>query len=104
MNYSELIARALNGRSTYAVAKLLGINQVTLSRYIKGERLPDFDTALKLANEAGVAPGEAFETLAAEQRMHKSKQFKLQSGFVQTDLLLFLATAGIGTLVLYYVK
>ena len=86
------------------MSKIWGVPQKTLDRYVKGERMPDYDTALKMAKEAGVAPEEAFETLAAEERIHKSKQFKLQSGFVQTDLLLFLATAGIGTLVLYYVK
>lgn len=93
MNYSELIAKAIKGRKIAAVAKEWGVNQMTLGRYVSGERLPDFDTALKIANEAGVAPGDAFETLAAEQRMHKSRQFRLQSGFVQTTYPLIVAGA-----------
>lgn len=92
MNYEELIAKALNGRSVNSVSKMWGLPQKTLDRYVKGESMPDFDTAWKIATDAGVDPGEAFKTLAAEQRMHKSKQFKLQSGFVQTTLLTCIAT------------
>ena len=91
MTYQELIAKALNGRTKYAMAKVLGITQVTLGRYVSGERLPDFDTAWKLAKEADVDPAEAFETLAEAQREHKSKQFKLQMGFVQIELVALLA-------------
>lgn len=95
MNYSELIAKALKGRSTYAMSKQWGIGQMTLSRYVKGERLPDYDTALKIAKEAGIPPGDAFETLAEEERIRKARQLRLQSGFVQTDLLLIVATCGL---------
>ncbi|MGZ8292653.1 MAG: helix-turn-helix domain-containing protein, partial [Telluria sp.] len=75
--------------------KQWGIPHGTLSRYVSGERMPDFDTALKLTQEAGVDPAVAFETFARTEQLHKSKQFKLQSGFVQTDLLLILGTGGI---------
>ena len=98
MNYQELIEKALKGRSTYAMSKHWGIGQMTLSRYIKGERLPDYDTALKIAKEAGIEPGDAFETLAAEERMRKARQLSAQSGFVQTDLLLIVATCGLAAL------
>lgn len=91
MNYQELIAKALKGRPVMTMAKAWGVNNVTLTRYVKGERLPDFDTALKMAKEAGVDPGEAFETLATAERMHKAKQFKLQSGFVQIQHIALLA-------------
>jgi transcriptional regulator with XRE-family HTH domain len=92
MNYSEMIARALNGRSVNSMAKTWGLQQRTLDRYVKGESLPDYDTAMKIAVEAGVPPGEAFETLAAEARNHKAKNFKLQMGFVQNGMLPLLLT------------
>lgn len=66
MSYQELIARAMQGKSVYQRSKELGVNQMTLSRYAKGERLPDYHTALVLAKEAGIEPGEAFVALAEE--------------------------------------
>lgn len=101
MNYNELIAKALKGRSVNSMAKTWGLQQKTLDRYVKGESMPDLDTVLKIVKEAGVAADDALETLAAEQRAHKSRQFRLQRGFVQTDLLLIVGTAGIAALVIY---
>jgi len=60
--------------------------------------MPDYNTALRMAKEAGIDPAEAFEVFAEEERIHKVKNFKLQMGFVQTDLLLFIATGGISCL------
>lgn len=97
MEYTELIAMALRGRSVTAMSKQWGINQVTLNRYMKGERMPDFDTALKIAKEAGVEPGEAFEVLAAEERNHKSKNFRLQMGFAKPGALVTAAVIAICT-------
>ncbi|MDQ1921567.1 helix-turn-helix domain-containing protein [Massilia pseudoviolaceinigra] len=94
MNYEELIAKALKGRSINSMAKAWGVNQPTLSRWVNGQRLPDYNTALKIAKEAGVEPGEAFEVFAAQERNHSSKNFRLQQGFVQTELLLLLTVAG----------
>lgn len=74
MNYEELIAKALNGRSINSMAKAWGVNQPTLSRWINGQRLPDYNTALKIAKEAGVEPGEAFEVFAAQERNHNAKK------------------------------
>jgi len=99
MKYSELIELALKGRSVNSMARTWGVPQPTLAKYMQGNRLPDYDLALKIAIEAGVEPGEAFVTLAEEQRNLKSKNFKLQRGFVQTDLLLAMATGGISVLV-----
>lgn len=95
MNYEELVEKALRGRSIAAMAREWGLNQPTLHRYVKGGRLPDYDTALKMAKEAGVDPTVAFEALAAEERVQRVKNFKLQMGFVQTDLLLSIATLGV---------
>jgi transcriptional regulator with XRE-family HTH domain len=98
MNYQELIELALNGRTVSAAARSWGVPQPTLHKWVRGERMPDYNTALKMAKEAGIDPAEAFEVLAAEERNHKIKNFKLQMGFVQTDLLLFIATGGLSYL------
>jgi predicted transcriptional regulator len=71
MEYSELIENALKGRSVNSMAKMWGVSQKTLDRYVKGESMPDFDLALKLVEEAGVDPAEAFRTLAEEAKLHK---------------------------------
>lgn len=101
MKYSELIQMALRGRSVNSMAKTWGVPQPTLAKYMQGNRLPDYDLALKIANEAGVEPGEAFITLAEEQRNLKSKNFKLQRGFVQTLPLLSMATGSAIVLMFY---
>lgn len=95
MNYQELIAKTLHGRTVYQLSKMWGVNQPTLHNYMKGVRMPDFDIAWRMAEVAGVDPAEAFKAIAEETRLHKSKQFKLQMGFVQTDLLLSIATLGV---------
>ncbi|CAG2143028.1 helix-turn-helix domain-containing protein [Cupriavidus plantarum] len=74
MSYKELIALALQGKSVYQRSKELGVNQMTLGRYVRGERLPDYQTALMLAQEAGVDPGEAFVMLAQEEAMRSRVQ------------------------------
>ncbi|MBB3122161.1 helix-turn-helix domain-containing protein [Pseudoduganella violacea] len=98
MNYQELIEKALGGRTVNAVAKVWGVSQPTLSRYAKGERMPDWNTGLRIAKDAGIDPTEAFEIFAQEEQAHKVKNFKLQMGFVQIDLLLFIATGGLSCL------
>lgn len=102
MKYSELIEKALKGRSVNSMARTWGVPQPTLAKYMQGDRLPDYDLALKIALEAGVEPGDAFLTLAQEQRNLKAKNFKLQQGFVQTPLL-FTMTAGSAILLMIYI-
>lgn len=91
MNYGELIARALNGRSVNSMAKAWGVRQPTLDRYVKGHALPDYDLALKIVKEAGVSVAEGFEVLADEDRNRKIRNFKLQSGFAKTKSLIAMA-------------
>ncbi|WP_093389705.1 helix-turn-helix domain-containing protein [Rugamonas rubra] len=91
MNYAEMIDRAMKGRSVNSLAKAWGLQQRTLDRYVKGQSMPDYETALKIAKEAGVEPGEAFEVLVTEERSHKARSFKLQMGFVQITLLALMA-------------
>ncbi|MNN15407.1 hypothetical protein D3C81_1285090 [compost metagenome] len=101
MKYSDLIEMALKGRSVNSMARTWGVPQPTLARYMQGNRLPDYDLALKIAIEAGVEPGEAFVALAEEQRNLKAKNFKLQRGFVQITPLLSMAIGSATILVLY---
>lgn len=81
MSYLEIIKKALNGRSVNAAAKAWGINQMTLNRYAKGERLPDYTAAKIIANEAGVSAGEMLETLADEEGKRRSKLEKVSASF-----------------------
>jgi predicted transcriptional regulator len=71
MNYAEMIAKAFTNRSVNAMAKMWGIPQKTLDRYCKGETLPDYDTAEKIADQAGIERGVAFAILAEETRLRK---------------------------------
>jgi len=71
MSYQELIARALHGRSARVVAQQMGVPQQTFNRYARGERLPDYATALLLAKEAGMDLREVFLTLAQEEAKRK---------------------------------
>ena len=81
MEYSEFIAKALKGRSVASVAKRLNVSQMTLKRYVRGDRLPDYDTALLLATEAGVSPGEVMLLLAHEERRRKLTKDMIAAGF-----------------------
>ena len=79
MGYTDLIALAMKGKSIYQRSKELGVNQMTLNRYAKGERLPDYQTAFMLAQEAGIDPGEAFRVLAEEEARRKGGDRKAPS-------------------------
>lgn len=66
----------------------MGMQQVTLNRYVRGDRLPEYAQALVLAKEAGVDPRDALMTLAAEDAKRKgleifSKGFKLLLSLVK---------------------
>ena len=105
MNYEELIAKALNGRSVNSTARAWGLPQPTLDRYVKGQSLPDYDLAEKIFADAGVDEGTGFKVLAEETRNRKARSFKLkkQGGFVQIDLFAFIFGGAVAQL-LYYVK
>lgn len=80
MSYKELIERALHGRSVNQAAKDIGMAQVTLNRYVRGDRLPEYAQAVLLAKEAGVDPREALMTLAMEDMKRKGLE-KISEGF-----------------------
>lgn len=76
MDYKELIELALQGRSVNSAANALGIPQPTFQRYVKGERMPDFDYGLRIVQAAGVDLQEAFLLLATTEREYKRKVSK----------------------------
>ena len=71
MEYSEFVAAALKGRSVNSMAKAWGVQQRTLDRYVKGTHLPDYHTAMLMAQEAGVAIDTTFVLLAREESKRK---------------------------------
>lgn len=73
MNYAEFVAKALRGRSVYAVSKAWGLNQMTAKRYTKGERIPKYSTAKTMAMDAGLNLADVFEILASEEEKRKRK-------------------------------
>lgn len=95
MNYDEMIAKALKGRSVNSMAKAWGLQQKTLDRYVKGESMPDYNTGLRIAKEAGIEPGEAFEALAQAERIHKARNFKLQMGHTRAELIAAIALVAV---------
>lgn len=95
MSYQNLIAKLLNDKTVYQLSKMWGVGQPRLHRYMKGEVLPDYETAWKMAETAGVAPEEAFKALAEEAAIHKSKSFKLQRGFVHAEMAVIGASVNI---------
>ncbi|MDF3831828.1 helix-turn-helix transcriptional regulator [Cupriavidus basilensis] len=81
MSYSELIDKALHGRSVNSVAKAIGMKQQTLDRYVKGQTLPDYTSAFLLAREAGIDPREMFLALVEEEAKKKGVLEKISKGF-----------------------
>lgn len=81
MNYEQFIEKAKNGRTVAALADALGVQKMTLNRYMRGDRLPDYETALLLAREADISPGEAMVLLAEEQRRRKHAKEIFAAGF-----------------------
>lgn len=87
MSYRELIEKALHGRSVNQAAKDLGMQQTTLNRYVRGDRLPDYTAAFALAKEAGVDAATMFLALVEEEARKKGLMEKISEGFKQLVLL-----------------
>lgn len=73
MNYEKFVKMALKGRSVNQAAKDWGMQQTTLNRYVNGGRLPDFATAVKMAEEADMPLQEAMVILAREEISRKKR-------------------------------
>jgi len=87
MSYRELIEKALHGRSVNQAAKELGMQQTTLNRYVRGDRLPDYTAAFVLAKEAGVDAATMFLALVEEEAKKKGLTAKIAEGFKKLVLL-----------------
>jgi hypothetical protein len=87
MTYQELIARALHGRSVNKAAHEWGIPQKTLDTYAKGKRMPDYQTALLIAQEAGVEPGIVLRICAAEEALKKPRGMFAEMGYAAAAIL-----------------
>jgi len=87
MNYRELIARALRGRSVNQTAKDWNIPQKTLDNYVKAERIPDYQTALIIAREAEVDPGEVMLIFARQEAAKKPRRFFTEMGYATAALM-----------------
>jgi len=72
METRELIAKAMKGRTIYRAAKDWGMPITTLTQYVKGGRLPDFSTAILIADEVGIDHGQMLEMLAQEEKTKKA--------------------------------
>lgn len=81
MNYEQFIEKARKGRTVAALAEALGMHKMTLNRYVRGDRLPDYETALMLGEEAGISPGEVMLLLAHEERRRKLSKDMIAAGF-----------------------
>jgi hypothetical protein len=81
MSYLEILKRALKERSVNQAAKDWQMQQVTLNRYVSGQRLPDYLTAKIIAEEAGISGAEMLDALAAEEKKMKSKKEKISKSF-----------------------
>ncbi|GAB7524065.1 helix-turn-helix domain-containing protein [Paraburkholderia sp. 2C] len=81
MNYDELIAKALQGRSVSATAAHLGMSKMTLNRYVRGSHIPDYRTAALLAKEANVSLGEVMQIMVAKEAELKGSKEVFAAGF-----------------------
>jgi len=91
MNYEELIEKTLRGRSVRKTAEVWGVPQATLDKYMRGVRTPDVHTILKIIDESGVPATEVLEVIAAHERNHSVKNFKLQMGFARSGFVALIA-------------
>ena len=71
MDYVELIEKALGGRSARRAAQMWDIPASTLDRYMRGERMPDFKTTVKIIEDSGIPAEEAVRIIAAQEQLRK---------------------------------
>ncbi len=81
MNYSDVMERALKGRSVNAAARDMGLPQQSLSRWVLGKNLPDYSSAAILAAEANVSLGEMMRVLVEEDQRRKVSKDMFAAGF-----------------------
>ena len=87
MNYKEMWEKALKGRSVNKASQDWGIPQPTLNRYVRGKNMPDYQTALIIAREAGIDPGEVVRICAEEESVKKPRSMFAEMGYAVATLI-----------------
>ena len=62
MQFQEIIKQLMtdNGLSQEGLAKLLDVNQTTISQWLLGNKKPSYDSILMIYQKFGVTPNELF--------------------------------------------
>lgn len=62
MRYSEIIREIMldKGLSQEKLAKILNVNQTTISQWLLGNKKPSFDNILAIHKKFGITPNELF--------------------------------------------
>jgi hypothetical protein len=81
MNYENLIAKAIKGRSINGLAKAWGLPQKTLENYVKGKTLPSYTALSIFAEEAGISTTQAVQIMIDEERRRKEMKDVFSAGF-----------------------
>ena len=87
MDYKELITKALQGRSVNKAAKDWDVPQKTLDRYVKGTTLPDYQTAMKIARDAGVDVATVVRIFAEVEAQKKPRGMFAEMGYAAAAIL-----------------
>jgi transcriptional regulator with XRE-family HTH domain len=87
MEYQELIAKALGRRSVNQAAKDWHVPQQTMDRYAKAKTMPDYQTAMHIAQDSGVSPGEVMAIFAREEAKKKPRSLFPDLGYAAAALL-----------------
>lgn len=75
MTYEEIIAKALAGRSVNRAAGDWGLTQATLNNYVLGRRVPDYQTAILLADASGCDLASVMKACAVKELELKPHEF-----------------------------
>lgn len=87
MTYDDLIAKALKGRPVLQASKDWKIPQPTLRKYVKGERIPDYQTALIIAKEAEVSAAVVMQIFAEEEAKKKPRSMFAEMGYAAATII-----------------
>lgn len=62
MKYIEIIKYIMlkNKLSQYALAKIIGVNQTTVSQWLLGKKHPSYENIMQFYEKFGVTPNEFF--------------------------------------------
>lgn len=72
MTLQDAINKAIKDRTLYRVAKDWDMSYTTLHQYVKKGRTPDAETALRIADEAGIDRGDMLVLMAEAEKAKKA--------------------------------